>query len=113
MRALATAFVAVFLCLQPARAQECTHPGVVYAQATAPVPNARMVEVLTGSEAAWVLQRYNALEPVSSHVAANIAVVGAQGVPVFLLIGYTAENCTVFVDQIPIPVYQAWRSQGA
>lgn len=113
MRALAAVLVAAFLLASPARAQECTHPAVVYAQATAPVPNARMVEILTGSQAQWVIDRYNAVEPVSAHVAASVAVVGAEGVPVYLLIAYTAENCTVFSDTVPIQLYQAWRNQVA
>lgn len=113
MRALAAVLVTAFLMASPARAQECTHPGVVYAQATAPVPNARMLEVLSGPEAHWVAQNYNALEPASNHVVDHIAVVTAQGVPVFLLIGFTSENCTVFVDQVPTALYLAWRKQGA
>lgn len=113
MRAFCAALVAVFLCLQPASAQECTHPAMVFAQATAPVPQARMLEILSGGDAAWVTQNYNSIEPASTHVAEHIAVVIAEGVPVVLLIGYTAENCTVFVDTVPIPVYQAWRAQGA
>jgi hypothetical protein len=112
IRAMLAALVAVFLCM-PASAQECVHPAMVYAQATAPVPNARMLEILSGGDAAWVLQNYNSIEPVSTHAVDHIAVVTAQGVPVFLLIGYTADNCTVFSDTVPIPVYQAWRANGA
>jgi hypothetical protein len=112
IRAISTALVAVFLCL-PAAAQECVHPAMVYAQATAPVPTARMLEILSGADAHWVLQNYNAIEPVSTHVVDHIAVVTAQGVPVFLLIGYTADNCTVFSDTVPVALYQAWRANGA
>jgi hypothetical protein len=113
MRALATAFVAVFLCLQPASAQECTHPGVIAARAVASVPGARILEMLSGPEAHWVVQSYNEIEPVSTHFADHVAVIVAEGVPVVLLIAYTADNCTVFADQMPADMYRAIRGNGA
>lgn len=113
LRQIVYAAAALFVTVSVAKAQDCTPPGVVYNQATAPVPNARMVEILSGPEAHWVTQNYNSIEPVSAHVVDHVAVVGAEGIPVFLLIGFTSENCTVFTDTVPIPLYQAWRRQGA
>lgn len=113
LRQIAYALVALLVTVSLAVAQECVPPGVVYNQATAPVPHARMVEILSGPDAHWVTQNYNAMEPVSAHFADHVAVVGAEGIPVYLLIGFTSENCTVFSDTVPIPLYQAWRKQGA
>lgn len=112
MRALATAFVAVFLCLQPASAQVCTPPGVVAAQATASVPHARILEILSGGAAAQMVHAYNQLEPISEHVADFVAVFVADGVPFVLLIAYS-DNCVVFVDQIPAALFMAIKGQGA
>jgi hypothetical protein len=111
MRALSTAIVAVFLCLQPASAQECVPPQLLAAQAIQAVPDARIAMIVHGEQAQAIVAGYNAIPPVSHLQAESVAVLQSPSRPYVMVIAFTG-NCTVFADPVPIEIFQNWVGQG-
>jgi hypothetical protein len=110
IRAISTAFAAVFLCL-PAAAQECLPLAALEAEAIASVPQASVKERFGGDAAQNIVAAYNAIEPVSNDAAENVVVIQAPSVPVYLVIGYTG-NCVVFAHSWNRGEYDALRKSG-